>query len=277
MTFLDIRFLDVLDIILVAYILYQVYTLIKGTVALNIFIGIIAVYLIWLVVRASNMKLLGSILGQVMGVGVIALIVVFQQEIRRFLLYIGSRYFSNKNFSIENLFARILQTPEKPKVRVYPIVKACLYFAKTKTGALIVIENKSGLYSYIENGEKIDALTSCHLLETIFFKNTPLHDGAVIISGPRIVAARCVLPVSESLNIPKKLGLRHRSALGISENSDALVIVVSEETGFISYCHFGKLHLNITATELRRLLENLFIKTASPPQNRQKDEVSAKN
>ncbi len=254
--FISIRLLDILDILLVAFLLYQFYNLIRGTTAINIFIGIFALYLLWLIVKALNMQLLSSILGQVIGVGVIALIIVFQQEIRRFLLIIGTRYMNNKSFSLDRLFS----FGDKPseKLRITPIVNACTNMSALKTGALIVITRKSDLFSFVKTGDSINAQTSSRLLETIFFKNSPLHDGAVIIRKNIIVAARCVLPTSEQLNLPPHFGMRHRAALGITEKTDALVVVVSEETGAISFAKEGKIETHIGPNRLRQILQMEF-------------------
>ncbi len=273
MSFIEIRFLDILDIFLMAFLLYQVYMLIRGTIAINIFIGIFGVYLIWLVVKALGMQLLGSILGQVMGVGVIALLVLFQQETRRFLLLLGTRYFSNKNMFVDRLFSLFAKEPNFPKVKIYSLVKACVNMSRTKTGALIIISRKSGLNSYAETGDVLDANTSSRLIENIFFKNTPLHDGAMIIVGEKIHAARCILPVSENPNLPKNLGMRHRSALGISEVTDAFVVVVSEETGKISYAEFGELTYGISPTDLRHKMEEEFIKGLRNKKKAQRSEA----
>lgn len=250
--FITLRILDVIDIILVAVLLYQVYRLIKGTVAMNIFVAVFAVYLFWLVVKALNMELLSSILGQVIGVGVIALIIVFQQEIRRFLLIIGTRYLSRKNFSLESLFSVNIKTSSN--VNVEAIVKACEYLGKTKTGALIVIARKSELSTITEGGDILNADISSRMLESIFFKNSPLHDGAVIIIGDKIHAARCVLPISENIYLPAKFGTRHRAALGLTEKTDAIAIVVSEETGNLSVCMTGEITTKISPTELGEFL-----------------------
>ena len=259
MSFLNIGIIDFIDIILVAILLYKLYNLLKGTVAINIFAGIFILYLIWLLVKALNMSLLSSILGQFMGVGVIAIIIVFQQEIRRFFLIIGSEYLSNINLSLENIFSKILK--EEPKVRVYSIAIACINMSKSKTGALIVISDSSKLTTYTETGTQINGETSSSLLENIFFKNSPLHDGAVIIIKDKIKAASCILPVYENKNIDDRYGLRHRSALGVSKATNTFVIVVSEETGEISYIKEGKFHPNIKGTELRKILEDEFIKS----------------
>ncbi len=252
--FITIRFLDVLDILLVAFLLYQLYMLIKGTVAFNIFIGLFLVYLFWLLVKALDMELLGSFMGQFIGVGVLALIVVFQQEIRRFLLLIGSNNQVNKFLRVEKLFSS-----DNYKVasnqQIKTIVKACENLARTKTGALIVIAQKLELREYARTGEKMNARISDALLETIFFKNAPLHDGAVIIIGKRIAAARCILPLTENENLDPKLGLRHRAAIGVTEETDALAIVVSEERGKISAAENGELQEDISGLELSNLLE----------------------
>jgi diadenylate cyclase len=251
--FITIRFLDIIDIFLVALLLYQVYRLIKGTVAINIFFGIFALYLFWLVVKALNMELLGSILGQVIGVGVIALIIVFQQEIRKFLLIIGTRYVSKNSFSLESLIHISAKTDSK--VTIDPVVFACRNMSKTKTGALIVIARKSELTTIAEGGNILDANVSSHLIESIFFKNNPLHDGALIIIGNKIHAARCVLPISENIYLPSKFGIRHRAALGTTEKTDALVVVVSEETGEISLANSGEIKTNLKPEELKEILE----------------------
>ena len=253
MSFLSIRFLDIVDIFLVAYLFYKLYMLLKGSVAINSFFAIFVLYLVWLIARALNMQMLTNILGQVLSVGVIAFIIVFQQEMRRFFLMISSRYFKGYKFSIENLFSPILPK-ESPRVRIQAIACACENLAKTKTGALIVMKNDAELTSYIESGDQIHCETTLRILENIFFKNSPLHDGAVIIENDKILAAGCVLPVSDNKDLPKELGLRHRAAIGISETSDAISIIVSEETGKISYSQYGKIHVGVTAHDLADML-----------------------
>ncbi len=228
--------------------------LIRGTVAINIFMGIFILYLFWIIVRAFNMELLSSILGQIIGVGVIALIIVFQQEIRKFLLLIGTKYLSRNSFSIENLFFSKNKRMEVP-INVEAIVKACRNMSETKTGALIVLSRRSDLQLYAETGDIINADTSSRLLENIFFKNSPLHDGAVIIKNDKIVAARCVLPLTERLNLPASYGLRHKAAIGLSENTDAIVVIVSEETGRIALVSDGNIKIGISSIELQHLLE----------------------
>lgn len=238
---------------LVAFLLYQVYILIRGTVAINIFLGLFLFYMIWLLVRALNMELLSSILGQFIGVGVIALIIVFQLEIRKFLLVMGSKYDLSQKIS----FAKWLDKEDSgfDENIIVQITDACQNFSESKTGALIVIEKGSSLNSFAETGEILKAKISTGILESIFFKNSPLHDGAVILSKNKILAARCILPVTDNRNIPAALGLRHRAAIGISQNTDAHVITVSEETGNIAYARGGEIKVKISIVELSNLLK----------------------
>jgi uncharacterized protein (TIGR00159 family) len=250
---LDIRIIDIIDIVLVAIILFQLYKLIRGTAALSIFIGIFIIYMFWLIVKALNMELIGALLGQVIGVGVIALIIVFQQEVRRFLLVIGNRYMNRRRFSFSKIFSTVEEETGNPK-EAEEIVRATESMAEKKTGALIVLGRKSSLDIYSEGGERIDAIISAELLETIFFKNSPLHDGAVLIEDGKIFAARCPLPITDSVSLPPRFGMRHRAAIGISEHTDALVVVVSEESGKISVAEGGEVKENITPNELRQIL-----------------------
>ncbi len=254
--FIQVRFLDVIDIFLVAIIFYEIYKLVKGTVAFNIFMGIFMIFIVWLVVKFLKMELLGSILGQLFGVGAIAIIIVFQQEVRRFLLMLGSRYRSNRRFSLENLFSSQFKFASEPSL--HEIVDACRQMSENRTGALIVLVRESELQEYVESGEIIDGTITSELIRSIFFKNSPLHDGAMIISLNRIKAARCILPLSQKLEINPVLGLRHRAAIGISEQTDAYVIVVSEETGHISTSSSGDLIENVPIDELFNNLESNY-------------------
>lgn len=256
--FISIRFLDILDILLVAFLLYQIYNLIRGTTAINIFIAIFSLYLLWLLVKALNMDLLSSILGQVIGVGVIALLIVFQQEIRRFLLIISTRYIRTRKFSFEKMFS--FGEKKDSEVDIDAIVNACSNMSAFKTGALIAITKKSDLLSFIKTGDTINADTTSRLLESIFFKNSPLHDGAVIIKDDRIAAARCVLPTTDRVDLPPQFGMRHRAALGIAEKTDAIVVLVSEETGAISIAKEDNIETNIGPNRLRNILEREFSK-----------------
>jgi len=250
-----IGILDVVDILLVAFLAYQLYKLIRGTVAINIFVGIFSLYVLWLVVKALGMELLSDILGQLLGVGVMALFIVFQPEIRKFLLMLGTQYLSRGKFSIQSLFFHGGEKHASP-VAIEEVVRAAQNMSDTKTGALIVIQRKTSLAPYEETGDILNAQTNSRLIENIFFKNAPLHDGALIIVRDKIRAARCVLPSTENMNLPAHYGMRHRAALGVSENSDAVVVVVSEETGAISFVEAGSIKPHITSIELRQLLED---------------------
>ena len=259
--FITIRALDVVDILLVSILLYQMYRIIKGTVAFSIFIGFFLVYVSWLVIKALNLELLSTLMGQFIGVGVLALIVVFQQEIRRFLLLIGTNYQTKRSFGFDKLFASEKIKPAT-NIQIKEIVRACDNLARSKTGALIVIPQNTELKDIIRSGEKMNARISSALLETIFFKNTPLHDGAVVIVGTRIAAARCILPLTERHDLDPGLGLRHRAAVGISEVTDAIAIVVSEETGNISLASQGELMHKISIVQLTTELEKVIVEEA---------------
>ena len=242
---------------MVAFLLYQIYFLIKGTAAIKIFIGIAFLYLIWLLVQALDMKLISSILGHVMGIGVIALLIVFQQEVRKFFMLFTNKYFSKIDISFKN-FLPFIQSNE-PEVKVWSIVKACSNLSKQKTGALITIALESELLTIIESGVILNADTSSQIIENLFFKNSPLHDGSLVIKNNKIIAAGCILPVSEEVFNIKDFGLRHRAAMGISEQADAVVIVVSEETGEMSFFQNAEIKKDISVTELRNILEKIFL------------------
>lgn len=255
---IKIDLIDVIDIALVGVLIYQAYKLIRGTAALNIFTGIIVFYFIWLIVKALHMDLLSAILGQVIGVGVLALIILFQQEIRRFLLRLGTRYMdSSRNFRI---LGALFNKREKglSLESLGELTHACRKMAETKTGALIVLSQRSSLEFVVDTGDRIDAMINRRLIENIFFKNAPLHDGAMIISDDKIVAARCTLPISENPNIPAGYGMRHRAAAGITEQTDAVVVVVSEETGNISFIQNGEIRSINSISELRLAIENSY-------------------
>ena len=249
--FLKFGVKDLVDILLVAYLLYQTYRLMKDSGSINIFIGILVFIGCWIIVsQVLEMRLLGSIFDKLVSVGVLALIVLFQDDVRKFLVTVGS----HKRW--ENLL-RFLRKNNQEKVEqsdIMPIVMACMSMSKSKTGALIVVEKNIPLNEIIRSGDTINADVNQRLIENIFFKNSPLHDGAMIIRHKQIVAAGCILPVSHDLNIPKELGLRHRAAMGVSQETDALAIIVSEETGGISVAHKGHFQLRLTAEELERIL-----------------------
>ncbi len=258
MGFLDFTLWDFLDIILVALIMYYVYKVTRGTQAPNIITGILVIYLLWIVVQALNMEMLSAILGQITGVGVIALIIVFQPEIRRFLQVIGNRSRQRQHSFLGKLFDLGGEEKQVNVSFLAPIVKACSDMSQTKTGALIVIQKETDLASVIETGIVIDSAISAALLKNIFFKNSPLHDGAVIIRDARIAAAKCVLPSTQN-EVPVSFGMRHRAALGISELTDAIVVVVSEETGAISVAHNGQINCDISPTALQEEIMTLMI------------------
>lgn len=252
--FFTIRILDIIDILLVAFLIYELFMLVKGTAAFNIMMGIFIFYITWIIVKGLNMELLGSIMGQVIGVGVLALIVVFQQEIRKVFLLLGTRYnLFSKNISIDKLFTR--EHIQMSEELLAELLDACESMSQQRIGALIVIRSKAELKEYVETGEQINARISSALIETIFFKNSPLHDGAVIVNGTMLEAARCVLPVTDKRLVNAKLGLRHRAAIGMSQATDAGVIIVSEETGAISFALAGELYEDINIQELPSLLE----------------------
>ena len=244
---------DLIDIILVAVLLYYIYRLMKRSSAANIFSGIIIFLVVWIVVsRIFNLRLLGTIFDKMINIGALALVVLFQEEIRRFFSAIGTR--KGRNFFL-NLFH--IKTQINTKEEIMPIVMACMDMSKKKVGALIIVERNIGLDEFIASGDIINANVTQRLIENIFFKNSPLHDGAMIIRKNHIAAAGCIMPVSHDTNIPKSLGLRHRAALGISQKTDALAIIVSEETGDISIALDGHFHLGVSADELENFLANL--------------------
>jgi uncharacterized protein (TIGR00159 family) len=254
--FFEFGIKDLIDIFLVATMLYYIYRLMRESRSLNVFIGILVFVITWLFVsRIMQMKLLGSILDKLVSVGVIVLIVLFQDEIRKFLYNLGAhqrvkaikRFFNKKELDKE-------AGRREAMVTVIPIVMAVINMSKGKVGALIIVEREMPLDDIVATGDNIDANVNQQLIENIFFKNAPLHDGAMIVKGKRIRAAGCILPVSHDLSIPKELGLRHRAAMGISQETDALAIVVSEETGGISVAIKGEFKLHMTAEELEIFL-----------------------
>ena len=235
--FLEVSWVDFIDIALVSVLLYQVYKLIRGSIAVNIFLGILALYLVYLIVLAAQMELLSKILGQFMGVGVLAMIILFQPEIRKFLLVIGR----STEFR-ENIFKAVSNWRHQyhDDFDINQILEAIKTLKATRTGALVVFSRDVELKFYAETGDPVDSAVNKRLLISIFNKHSPLHDGAVIIYKGRIKAARCVLPVSENDHLPAHFGLRHRAAVGMSENTDTLVLAISEETGRLILARNGK-------------------------------------
>ncbi|PSR05695.1 MAG: TIGR00159 family protein [Bacteroidetes bacterium SW_11_45_7] len=254
--FLEISWFDILDIILVGLLIYQLYRLLKGSLAFSIFIGLVLIYLIYYLVRLLNMELLSGILGQFIGVGVIALIIVFQPEIRRFLLLVGRTSQLRRSRIWNQLVGTDLPSREEREKLVQQIVGALVNFTMTNTGAILVFSDTSKLQFFANTGVKVDAEISGKLLESIFEKNSPLHDGAVIIADDKLYAAGCVLPVSENPYLPARIGMRHKAGVGITEHSDAIAIIVSEETGEISYAKNGQLehHVSIQVRSEDKLL-----------------------
>ena len=255
--FLEVSWVDIIDISLVSVLLYQVYKLIRGSIAVNIFLGILALYLIYLIVRAAEMELLATILGQFMGVGVLAMIILFQPEIRKFLLVIGR----GTEFR-ENIFKTISnwRSVYREDFDVQQVIEALKTLKASRTGALIVFSRDMELRFYVETGDALNAEVTRRLILAIFNKNSPLHDGAVIIHKGRIKAARCILPVSENDHLPAHFGLRHRAAVGMSENTDTLVVAISEETGRLILARNGSylrgLKLNQVEKKILEYLHN---------------------
>lgn len=248
----DFGIKDFIDILCVALMLYYIYRLMRESRSINVFIGIMVFILMWLFVsQVLEMRLLGSIMDKLVSVGVIAIIILFQEEIRKFLYNLGTH---RKVNSIIRLFSSGEKKDKGDMEAIMPVVMACMSMGKNKVGALIVIERLTPLDEVIATGDVIDANINQRLIENIFFKNSPLHDGAMVISKNRIRAAGCILPVSHNFDIPKELGLRHRAAMGISQDSDAIAIVVSEETGRISVAIRGQFNLRLSAEQLESIL-----------------------
>lgn len=250
------RLLDIIDILLVAVIIYYVYSLIKGTIAVNILMGVGLFFGIYLVVKQLEMRLLTEIFGGFISVGSIALIVVFQQEIRRFLLHIGKNISLRRKKFFLSFIGNKRSADEDHSEQIRIIVDSCRSMSKSRTGALLVFSRHFDEEYYQSSGEYIDAPVSKRLLESIFFKNSPLHDGAVVIVDFRVMTASCVLPLSDSEDLPPQFGLRHRAAIGVTEVSEAVAVIVSEETGEISFAKDGNINMNLSAEELEQLLKD---------------------
>lgn len=248
--------LDAFDIAIAALLLFYIYRIMKESGTLNIFFGLLAFIMVWVIAsQILEMKLIGTILDKFMSIGLLIIVILFQDQIKRFLVELGD----HKRWRILRKLFHHARPGKSDGTRefVFPIVYACMNMAKTRTGALIVIEQSVSLEAYERSGDQIDASINARLIENIFFKNSPLHDGALIIAHDRIKSAGCILPVSHDTNIPRSLGLRHRSALGISQATDAMAIVVSEETGYISVAHRGVLTTRLSTSELEHRLSQL--------------------
>ena len=249
---IDFGIKDIIDIILVALLLYYLYRVMKKSGTINIFVGILSIIGVWIVTSGIfEMKLTGTILDKFMNIGLLILVILFQDQIKRFLVDLGSQ---NKWRAIRRLIFRQEEISEENHADITTIVYSCMNMSKTKTGALIVIQRKMPLTDYEKTGDEINANINVRLIENIFFKNSPLHDGAMIIAQHKITAAGCILPVSHDMNIPKSLGLRHRAALGMSQVTDALCIIVSEETGKISVAKDGELKVHVSTIDLENIL-----------------------
>ena len=249
------RVWDILDILVVGYLIYTAYQLLRGSVAINIFLGVVLLYVVWWLVRTLKMDLLSQLLGQFVSVGVIIVAIVFQPELRRFLLLLGNQTLRGRL----NFLRPISERHSVWQEETQEIKKALLVLSKNHIGVLIILANDIRLQSYIDTGLLIDAKVDSALLQSIFSKESPLHDGAVIIENHRIKAAKCILPVSENKNLPSEAGLRHRAAVGISEVSNVMAFVVSEETGKISKAYQGKLQIDLDEKTLDEVL-NAFYK-----------------
>ena len=251
----EIQIIDIIDIALVASLAYYIYRLVKGTNIILIFWALLILLVVWRAADLLGMRLLGAILSSIVSVGLIALIVIFQPEIRRFLLFVGTKTQIDESFRKRLRFWKHNIQNSKQSVNYEAYINACMHMSQSKTGALIIFKRRNEVDDLIATGERIDALASSALIEALFFKNSPLHDGAVIAHGNAILAARCILPVTSRLDIDPNLGLRHRSAIGVTEQLDVLSVIVSEETGAISYALNGDIHHDISLVELRQALE----------------------
>lgn len=258
LNFPKITFFDILDVVLVAFIIYQLYNLIKGTIAANIFIGFAVIFALNFVVKALDMKLLTVILGKFVDVGIIAVIVVFQQEVRRFLLLVGKNASLQRNKAWWQYFFGKAEVEKNNYARIKPIIDACKSMKQTRTGALIVFAKYYDEQFYQNSCEVVEAKISKRLLESIFQKTSPLHDGAVVISENKIKSASCILPLTEKTDLPAQFGLRHRAGIGVTEANEATAIIISEETGELSYAKQGRVKMNISFAELEKVLNKDF-------------------
>lgn len=249
-----LRIVDIFDILIVAVLVYYIYRMVRGTNVMLIFWALIVLLVSWRVADLLEMRLLGALLGGVASVGLIALVVIFQPEIRKFLLFLGTKTQLDESWLQRLQFWRHQQQVSKGN-SYEAYVNACMHMSQSRTGALIVFKRKNEVEELIATGERIDALASSPLIEALFFKNSPLHDGAVIAHGNQVLAARCILPVTSRLDVDPNLGLRHRSAIGVTEQLDVLSVIVSEETGSISYAVDGEIHHDISPVQLRQALE----------------------
>ena len=250
-----IQIIDIIDIVLVAALIYYIYRIVRGTNVMLIFWALIILIIAWRAADILGMRLLGALLSAITSVGLVALIVIFQPEIRRFLLYLGTKTQLNESLLKRLRFWKHNLQNNRQGLNYEAYINACMHMSQSKTGALIIFQRGNEVEELVNTGERIGATASSALLETLFFKNSPLHDGAVIVHGNTVLAARCILPVTSRLDIDPNLGLRHRSAIGVTEQLDVLSVIVSEETGAISYVIGGTIHHDISPVELRQALE----------------------
>ncbi|MCR9101147.1 MAG: diadenylate cyclase CdaA [bacterium] len=256
--FLPVRIWDVLDIIIVGYLMYQIYKLLRGNIAFNIFVGVLTLYVVWWLVNQLEMDLLSAVLDQFVSVGVIIIIIIFQPEVRRFLLFLGNTTLRQRSNFLGRILDRNLESTEEKVRQLRALRSAIVRMSKRKTGALIVLAGNLDLEGLVSSGVAMDADITEPLLESIFNKHSPLHDGAVIVSNGRLQSASCVLPVSENPNLPSSAGLRHRAAVGITERANVAAFIVSEETGQISIAVEGELRRRLDEQELKSLLSEYY-------------------
>lgn len=260
-----------LDLAIVLFLAYELFKLVRGTSALNILLSIIGVYVCWQVALALEMPVISGILDRIISMGLLGLVVIFQPELRRFLFMLGTGALRKQRE--QKLLKRVfIKTWGKRPLHITQVLQACMHMSQSRTGALIILTQQNKLPAVISTGERMDATISSALIENIFFKNSPLHDGAMIIENNKIVAARCILPVTANKEVSDQLGLRHRSAIGVTEQSDALAIVVSEETGSVSYSQFGEITYDVSPSQLREEIEKFFAEAEEEMQARQQNQ-----
>ncbi|GJM32775.1 MAG: membrane protein [Saprospiraceae bacterium] len=257
--FLPISLWDFLDVLIVGYLMSQIYRLLRGSIAFNIFIGVILLYIVWWLVNQLEMRLLSAVLNLFVNVGVIVIIIIFQPEVRRFLLFLGNSTIRQRSNFLDRILNRNFETGDRKKQMVHDLQTAMIRMARQRIGALIVFNKNVNLDGLVSSGVVLDATLSQPLIESIFNKNSPLHDGAIIIGSGKISMASCVLPVSDNSNLPKSIGLRHRAAVGITEKAGVAAFVVSEETGRISFAFEGELERKISHERLLELLQEHLV------------------
>lgn len=258
--FLPVRIWDILDILIVGYLLFQLYMLLRGSIAFNIFIGVLLLYVVWWLVEQLGMDLLKAVLNQFVNLGVIILVIIFQPELRRFLLFLGNNTLRQRSNVLDRLLNRSnLEGSEQRDRQIRAIKAAVMRMGRQHVGALIVFTKNVNLEGIISGGVVLDSMISEPLIESIFNKESPLHDGAVVMSGGKISMASCILPVSENPNLPKSAGLRHRAGVGVSEKASVAAFIVSEETGRVSFAYDGQLERYLSEQRLTELLEEHYV------------------